>query len=59
MGLILQIAGRCRQLFDHGRILLSRLIHIGDNLPDLGNPEACSALAALISPMMSVTRLML
>ena len=54
--LVAQALGRGGAFFHQRGVLLRGLVHLRDRLADLADAVLCSLLAALISPMMSVTR---
>ena len=54
--LSLETVGRSRAFFHQGGVLLGHLVHLRDGIVHLRPPWLCSALAALISPTMCVTR---
>ena len=59
LGLRVEAGGSGSHLLHQRRVLLCGLVHLRHGFPDLATPALCSELAALISPMMSVTRRML
>lgn len=56
--LLVQAGSGCGHFFHQCGVLLCGLVHLRYRFVDLVHPWLCSVLAAVISPMMSVTRRM-